>query len=306
MPMYITGAPKATWGRPPVVGPARHRNVAIVGSHADSIKFAPYGDPTWEIWVHSSTALLIPQGRADRLFDIHPPHCFRVARKNGFADYYQYLKDSKVPVYMSETYPEIPQAVRYPVETITDLWPEEPIKSQTAFMIALALYEGVTTLGLWGVHYEHRSDLEESRANCEMWIGIAKGMGVRVKIAKQSPLCRKNPGELYGYETHATLEQYEARVKAFREACRDMDGIAPTGPVEACETTEAEARAREIRMQNPGYREAFAKVTQSEEIPEWFRAEEDLVRACMGLPPLDGYVRTPTGLVRQDAEATHV
>lgn len=298
MAIHVTGAPKPHWGRPPLVGPARPRKVAIIGSHAASVKTAPYGDPTWEIWVHSSTALLVPQGRADRLFDIHPPHCFQVARKNGFADYYQFLKDSKVPVYMAEAYPEIPQSVRYPVETILDLWPEEPFKSQTAFMIALALYEGVSELGFWGVHYDHRSDLVESRENCAMWVGVAKGMGVRVRMAKASPICRKNPGELYAYETHDTLEKYQARVKQFQQDCRGMGGLGPTGKVEPCETADAEAMARAIRMRDPGYAAAMAKIPAHEAIPDWFREEEDQARAAAGLPPLDDYVRTPHGLRR--------
>ena len=296
MSILITGAPKQHWGRPDAVGPGRLRKVAIIGSHADSILFAPYRDPSWDIWVHSSTAQLVPKGRADRLFDLHPPHCFKVARKNGFLDYYQYLKDSKTPIYMQQAYPEIPQSVRYPLELIQSLWPDVPLGSMTALMVALALCEGVTHLGCWGVHYSQKDERDDQRISTEHWLGIARGSGVQILIPKHSPLCHE-PKEIYGYESHATPEIYAEKLK------KHMDnlarGLAPTGPVQPCETAEQEATANAIRRAtNPEWGRQIDMIPPTEQIPHWFREDEDRQRAEAGLPPLDGYERTPAGLSR--------
>lgn len=295
MSIRVTGAPKQHGGRPEFVGPGRQRKVAIIGSHSGSILYAPYRDPTWEMWVHSSTAQLVPKGRADRLFDLHPRHCFQVARKNGFLDYYQYLKDSTTPVYMQEVFPEIPQSVRFPLEMIQSLWPGVPIGSQTAAMIALALVEGVTQLGFWGVHYSQRDERGDQRLSTEHWIGIARGMGVQILIPTQSPLCHE-PAELYGYESHSTPEKYAAKLKQFTDNLQR--GLAPT-TVEPCTTPAQEAKAEAIRLAtDPEWRRQIDLIPPSEKIPDWFRAEEDTAREAAGLPPLDDYVRTPTGLRR--------
>jgi len=285
MSIHVTGTPKPHWGRPDPVGPGRLRKVAIIGSHSDSIQFAPYRDPSWEVWVHSSAAQLVPKGRADRLFDVHPPHCFQVARKNGFIDYYQYLKTCKTPIYMKEAYPEIPQAVRYPYELVRSLWPHKPIGSQTVFMIALALIEGVTHLGFWGVHYSHGSDYEESRANCEHWIGLAEGMGVQVVIPAQSPLCHE-PKEIYAYETHSTPEKYQARLDKFASSMRGKGGIAPTA-IESCDTPEALRAAAKKRAEDPNWVKAMRALPPEESMPAWLLDMEREQRLAAGLPPFD-------------------
>lgn len=300
MSVHVTGAPKQFWGRPDSVGPGRQRKVAIIGSHSGSVLFAPYRDPTWEVWAHSSCAQLVPKGRADRLFDVHPRHCFEIARKNGFLDYFAYLKACKTPIWMQEVYPDIPQSQRYPIELVRSLWPDVPLGSQTAEMIALALIEGVTHLGFWGVHYSHGSDYEESRPNCEQWIGIARGMGVQIVIPSQSPLCHE-PREVYGYETHATPEKYAERLKKFAASMFGKGGLAPTA-VEACETAAQESKALALRrLKDPNWAKAIDAIPEAERFPEWLRKEEDDQRAAAGLPPLDDYQRTPTGLSRPDA-----
>jgi hypothetical protein len=280
----LTGAPKQHWGHPEPVGPQRQRKVALIGSHSGTIHFAPYRDPSWDVWVHSSCAQLVPRGRADRLFDVHPRHCFEVARKNGFADYYGYLKASKIPIYMQEQFPEIPASVRYPVEMVRSLYPDMEFGSQTAWMIALALTEGVTQLGLWGIHYDHGSDYAESRANCEQWVGYAKGQGVRVLIPQESPLTHGNP-EDYAYQTHDTPEKYAARVEAFRQSVRNFGKLQPT-QLEPCDTPEALAAAEAIRREkDPEWAKFEDSLPASERMPAWMREEERKARVQMGLEP---------------------
>lgn len=192
----------------------RQRKVALIGSVKSTRELAPWADPSWDIWIHNSLPPKALAGRrVDRVFDLHPPHCFQTARKCGRMDYYGWLKSLTVPVYMQEKYPEIPASVRYPRERIQAEWPLVAFGSQTAWMIALALSEGYTHLGLYGIHYDAEPERDEQRRNAELWVGIAYGRDVHVVIPQGCPIAR-TPTDLYGYESH-TPEKYAARLKSF-------------------------------------------------------------------------------------------
>lgn len=210
------------------VGPGRMRKVALLGGVKDTLRHAPWDDPSWELWAHSS---IPPRAlrRVDRFFDLHPPHCFQEQVKCGRLNYYDWLKGLRTPVYMQAAYPEIPASVRYPRERVQAEWPLVPFGSQAAWMIALALMEGVTHLGLFGVHYAFHTEYEEQRANCELWVGVALGRGVQMVIPEGCPVARE-PTALYGYESH-TPEQYAARKAVFKAAAQArMAAHAPTRP----------------------------------------------------------------------------
>jgi len=68
-------------------------------------------------------------------------------------------------------------------------------------MIALALSEGVTHLGFYGIHYALDEEHKKQRSGCEYWMGVAVGRGVQLVIPESAPLL-KEPGWLYGYESH--------------------------------------------------------------------------------------------------------
>lgn len=193
----------------------RQRKVALIGSVRQTLQYAPFDDPSWEIWAHNSLPpRAIDWGRVDRVFDLHPPHVFQTKQKCGRRDYYGWLQSLRVPVYMQKHYPEIPSSVRYPLERIQAEWPLLPFGSQTAYMVALALSEGVTHLGLYGIHYTAEPEREDQRENAVLWVGIAYGRGVHVAIPKGCTIAR-TPAELYGYESH-TPEKYAQRLASFR------------------------------------------------------------------------------------------
>ena len=197
------------------VGPGQLRKIALLGGVGQTLQHAPFEDPSWECWAHSS----VPPKRlrrVDRFFDLHPRHCFEERLKCGRTDYFGWLKATTTPVYMQAKEPDIPASVRYPLARIQTEWPQVPFGSQTAYMIALALSEGVTHLGLFGIHYGFKTEYEEQRANCELWVGIAMGRGVQVLLPPGCPVARE-PHELYGYESH-TPEKYRARKQQFAEA----------------------------------------------------------------------------------------
>ena len=178
------------------VGTGRLRKVAIVGNAPTHI-YAPYHDESWEIWSHTSTQSLVR--RVDRYFELHPKK-FWLKGKRWHHDYVGWLKHNQVPILMQQRYRDVPASVRYPKEQILSEF-RPYFTSQTAWMIALALTEGVTHLGFFGVHYGHYTEYATQRAGCEYWIGQAEGRGIQIVLPPGNPLLRE-PSRLYGYESH--------------------------------------------------------------------------------------------------------
>lgn len=202
--MYITDLVSGSAKRPteppapaairPVVGPGRLRKIALIGS-APTIAHAPWHDPSWEIWAHATCHHLCL--RADRYFDLHPWEWITGKHVPG---YVEFLQQTTVPVYMQRRHKEVPQSYRYPRERVESEF-RPYFTSHAAWMMALALTEGVTHIGLWGIHYEHDVEHKAQRAGCEYWVGVCEGRGVQVVIPTGSPVCRE-PKWLYGYESH--------------------------------------------------------------------------------------------------------
>jgi hypothetical protein len=192
------------------------KKIALIGT-APTVQFAPWQDRSWEIWSHASAGKVCK--RVDRYYDLHPSHVYQEAKKNGFKDYYGWLRQLTVPIYMQKKDLAIPASVRFPFERMRAEFPY-PVGSIGAWMVQHALTEGVTHLGLFGVHYAHASEYEEQRANFEFWLGLAAGRGVQLVIPSVSRLTGvtanplvQEPALLYGYETHSPEMYAERKAK---------------------------------------------------------------------------------------------
>jgi hypothetical protein len=183
------------------------KKVAIIGCGLTR-QDAPYHDPEWEIWGCNEMSI----ERADRWFELHP---MSVQNKAEL----EWLKECKQPVYMlfrNQGWTlEVPSCVVYPIRDITRTLKVEPYFTCTfAYEIALALYEGFTTIGLWGVNLPLGSPRErifESRC-VEWWIGFAQGRGVEVIIPKNDILGKCE--HLYGYDYHTEKAHIQSEVHA--------------------------------------------------------------------------------------------
>jgi hypothetical protein len=182
----------------PTIGIGRLRKIALIGA-AKTVECAPWYDPTWEIWAHSTCYPYCK--RVDRYFDLHP---WKWISEKPVAGYLDWIKTVKTPIYMQRKFKDVPFSVRYPKERVMAEYPRY-FTSQAAWMIALALSEGVTHLGFFGIHYALDEEHRKQRAGCEYWMGVAIGKGVQIVNPEGSPLLRE-PGWLYGYESHSGKE----------------------------------------------------------------------------------------------------
>jgi hypothetical protein len=187
--------------RPVMAGPGRPRKIAILGGAESTLKHAPWHDSTWELWSHASCRHKCER-EPDVLFDLHPPELWRNPSKKFWdRTYVKWLKQSHIPIYMQDHYKDIPASIRYPFETMITEFPKGYMTNHVAYMMALALMEGVTHIGLYGCHYDSNSEYGPQRGCAEYWCGVAEGRGVQVLIPPGCDLLMK-PSLLYGYQSH--------------------------------------------------------------------------------------------------------
>ncbi len=177
------------------------KKVAIVG-FAESWKTAPFKDESIEIWGLNELHKYVP--RWDRWFEVHDDTTLGVTSRDlSEGEQKRHLEwlaqPHGKPIYMQPQFCDgrFPSAVPYPLEAMI-LRFRRYFTSSIGYMLALAIAEGYTWIGLYGVDLASDQEYPGQRPNAEYYIGIAEGMGITVEIAKTSALLKA--GHLYGYE----------------------------------------------------------------------------------------------------------
>ena len=232
--MVRAGAIPLRVSQPARAGLGRIRKIGLVGSHGASLAWTPWHDPSWELWAHASARGMYVRS-PDRYFDLHRKECWTKSNNKGEA-YLKWLASNPVPIYMQERFPEVPASVRYPLEQIVAECRFPYLTSHAAYMIALALMEGVTHLGFFGVNYGKSTaigaDCEygTQRGGTEYWMGRAEALGVQLVIPAGCTLLAE-PKELYGYASHDAdgklVESYTKRtwLKPSSQPKRPLDPV---------------------------------------------------------------------------------
>jgi hypothetical protein len=165
-----------------------------------------------------------------RYFDLHRRECWEKSNNKG-KRYTRWLASCRTPIYMQEHYPEVPSSVKYPLEQVSFGLHRKYFTSHLAYMIALALYEGVTHLGFFGVNYSPDCEYGTQRGSGEYWMGRAEALGVHLVLPDACTLLA-DPVNLYGYNSHDAegllLPAYTKRVWTMP----DPSAVAKSVPVD--------------------------------------------------------------------------
>jgi hypothetical protein len=175
----------------------RTKKLALVGNTESKI-YTPWADPTWTIAAHPCSSKYCER-QPDWYFDLHGPQNFRVG-KGWSINYLQWLQSLTVPVFMQREEPDIPMSVKFPKQRILAEF-RAYFTNHVAWMIALAMTEGVTHIGLFGCEYKHQFERGQQRGSAEFWLGMFEGRGGHVILPPGCSLLN-DPPELYGYESH--------------------------------------------------------------------------------------------------------
>lgn len=165
------------------------RIVAIVGGGPTRTS-APFANPKWEIWAFSSKKWKYP--RVTRWFELHAMEDLRsqlAEPKKGrrsFKGYMRYMKGLRCPVYMQARHPDIAASVPFPLQKVLDAF-GRCFTSTASYMVALAILEGASVIGLWGINPTSRSYAYQ-RPTLEYLLSCAKSRGIKVYLPAKLPL----------------------------------------------------------------------------------------------------------------------
>lgn len=161
--------------------------VAVVCGAPSTQHLVPHDNPDWEIWVLGNRLDRYKGKRVTRVFEIHDG-CID---EHGPA-YPQWLVGQNIPLVVGRGFPLTAEHVQtFPFEEASALFGSTYLTSSTAYMMALAILDGATEIGVYG------SDMSVDdheyfwqRPCLEAWIGFAKGRGIKVTIPEASPIGR--------------------------------------------------------------------------------------------------------------------
>jgi hypothetical protein len=228
------------------------KRLALVGS-AQTLAMAPYDDPNFEIWVHSTTLPSEGCKRADRVFEFHP------FRYYGQPNVIERLTGFEGPVYMQKHVDIIPNSVEYPLKEIEQefklpcMGDELYVTNSITFMILLAIYEGYTDLNLFGVHMAHDTEYSYQLPSCSWALGLAQGRGCSLWLPKESSLLKAR--YLYGYhEPSKYMAHAEDRVTGLQKGIRQVTERLNQTAVQKAKTEGALVEAQYWKDYLYGYR----------------------------------------------------
>jgi hypothetical protein len=204
----------------------KERRIAIVGT-APTWRSLPWDDPTLEVWALNDMHVLdLP--RADRWYDLHPLDrmFFRPADRKTFAgevpagfyvrptNHLQWLRKQTIPVFVQDAAAlGSPNARTFPRAEIEAKFGRS-FASSPAWMIAHALYEGVTELHVYGIHLATEWEYQKQKPNMTFLLGLAAGLGVKVVLPKGCPLLHES--HQYAYEEDPDTPKVELKRRVLR------------------------------------------------------------------------------------------
>lgn len=202
--------------------PKPARRIAILGT-APTWKNTPWDDPTLEIWGLNDMWLLQPP-RIDRWFDLHPLDKMHFRPANGAkvksfdlpAGYFlrpqghlEWLRQQVIPVYVQDAAALGSRSARTFPKAAVEAKFGRHFASSPAWMIGLALLEGVTELHVYGIHLATEWEYLKQKPNMTFLLGLAAGLGVKVVLPPGCPLLAES--HQYGYEADPDIPKQRAQ-----------------------------------------------------------------------------------------------
>ena len=185
--------------------------VAIIGYTPHRVK-APWGPEhrDWELWLLNDLYMQhLPalDPKRVRWFELHPwdvpapdGQMMTYSVDRAHTQVMRKLAQDGATVYLKEERPEMPEAKRFPYEAIYEYYKDTVLGDRKyftntiSFQIALAIMDGATEIGIYGVDMMTgggggvNNEYSWQRPSCEAWIGFAEGRGIKVHIPVESDL----------------------------------------------------------------------------------------------------------------------
>lgn len=200
------------------------KKVCIVGFASTSRGQVPWAEPGWEFWgCNEGYVQEFPV--IDRWFQIHPFISFSRADNPSDPKHFEWLKERHpFEIYMQKWFPFVPSSVQYPLEEYQILYGRKYFRSSFDYMMAMAIAEGYKEIGVFGFEMASGTEYAHQRPSAEYWIGIAEGMGIKIREPENWNLLR---GSLYGFEDNSVgfRQQLEIRLAILKNQLQLQNNI---------------------------------------------------------------------------------
>lgn len=212
------------------------KKLAIVGTHKDTRKLAPYDDPDFDIWVFNEAmsqlvhdddgqpVKLVP--RASAVFQLHEPAVYMSPNNRSDKFHWQWLQaeHGDLAIYMQERDPLVPNAVKLDLDELRTLLGDfrqglerekrDYFTSSPAIALALAIVQGYEYIEIYGINMGSETEYQFQREGFLFWIGYALGRGIRVEMISGDDIFNR---PIYGYEGYI-----ESPPEMFRERIAEL------------------------------------------------------------------------------------
>lgn len=195
------------------------RDGVIIFGAGHGHREAPLDDPRWSVWALNTVAPLDSLGRlrADRWFELHQ-RCAQTEQDMAW------LAKCPVPLYVPPDLVDVnPLCVRFPLEKLEREF--APYWSCTfAYQLALAMSEGYTHIGLYGVELAYGTPRERTVewACVSWWLGFAAALRIKIYLPRHSRLTQHS--HRYGLDYDAEKNATDDYIELTRELDRARDG----------------------------------------------------------------------------------
>ena len=196
---------------------AKGRKIAILGTSPSSVDEAPYDDKSWEIWNLGRNFL--NQKRFDLWFELH--YIWLLHELKMIPDQFEHMKKCGNKLIIQAPHADYPEAQIYPKDDILAKYPRRYFTSSIAWMLALAIEQKPTHIGIWGIDLCVNEEYNYQRPCVEYLLGVAEGRGIDVTIPKVSTICRAS--YLYGFEEPNWLSDIALRRKETESAMAENE-----------------------------------------------------------------------------------
>lgn len=196
--------------------------IAIIGSAPSSIRLAPYGDPSWQIW-GCSPGVYHQIPRCDAFFELHRWEPGVIGKpdtqKPWFSPEYIIWISQQRLVYVGDpdAAAALPNSRMLPWQDLVKKYGHYFFTSTIAWEMALAIEMILETrqqhaaagtfpdvgdeIGLWGVDMSASEEYGYQRAGCQFFCMLAADKGIKITVPNESDLLMPPP--LYGiFETN--------------------------------------------------------------------------------------------------------
>jgi|ETNvirnome_2_130_1030620.scaffolds.fasta_scaffold04863_2 hypothetical protein len=176
------------------------KKIAIVGT-CPSREQAPVHDKTWEIWT------IGPGGknahRWERLFELHGEGSW----PEGFRFYLEELKAVLPPriIYTEAPMPDWPANQVLNRDGLFGKYGRMWFQSQISYALAVAIEEGATSIGIWGIDLEAGEEYRSQFTGAKYFMQLAQLAGIDIVVPEGCGLLRDPNPYPDAWETHLAM-----------------------------------------------------------------------------------------------------